>query len=158
MRRLPDEDGNLRPGGGSLRHSARPLALDFTPEGRLTIQEARDWLMTVSAQAALRFATVLNQELRKLSKACAVNPPTQPHEQASLYYAHPVFCQRFRTGKTAVKRSASGVWYVYYDLTDTDRDGRPELLRALLVLHAARQAPWEETVENQETEAGESGE
>ena len=149
MRRLPDEDGNLRPGGGSLRHSAQPLDLDFTPEGRLTIQESRDWLKTITPQAAQRFAMVLNQELHKLTKACAVNPPTQPHEQASLYYARPVFCQRFKTGKATVKRSASGVWYVYYDLTDTNRDGRPELLRALLILHAASQAPWEKNTEDE---------
>lgn len=155
MRRLPDEDGSLRPGGGSLRHSTQPLDLDFTPEGRLTVREARDWLKTVTAQAAQRFATVLNKELRKLTKTCAVNPPTQPHEQASLYYARPVFCQRFKTGKTVVKRSASGVWYVYYDLADTDRDGRPEQLRVLLVLHAASQAPWEETSEDEDEEKSE---
>jgi hypothetical protein len=150
VRRLPDEDRNRRLGGGSLQHSAQPLDLDFTPEGRLTIQEARDWLTKISAPTAQRFATALNQELRKLTKACAVNPPTQPHEQASLYYARPVFCQRFKTGKATIKRSASGVWYVYYDLTDTNRDGRPERLRTLLVLHAARQAPWEKTSEDEE--------
>ena len=141
---------NLRPGGGPLRPSAPPLVLDFTPEARLTIRESQTWLKKISPEALSNFTAKLGQVLKALSKDCAVNPPTQPDENASIYYAHPVFCQRFRTGKTAVKRSASGVWYVYYDLTDTDRDGRPELLRTLLVLHAARQAPWEKTSEDED--------
>ena len=33
--------------------------------------------------------------------------PTHPHEQASPYYARPVFCYRFKTGKATIKRSAA---------------------------------------------------
>ncbi|WP_395138414.1 hypothetical protein [Armatimonas sp.] len=131
------------PAGGPLRPSARPLALDISPEVAREILKARDWLLTVSRSVAQRFAMVLDQELKALCKACAVNPPTQPHEQATIYYSRPVFSHRFQTGKTKQKRSSSGVWYVIFDLQDTSSDTRPDLLRVITIFHAASQAPWD---------------
>ena len=45
----------------------------------IEILKVRDWLLTISRSVSQRFATVLNQELKTLCKACAVNLPTQPH-------------------------------------------------------------------------------
>ncbi|WP_394792812.1 hypothetical protein [Armatimonas sp.] len=131
------------PGGGPLRPSAPPLVLDFSPEGRSALGQAQTWLKSFSTDAFQRFTAKIGQELTALCKACAVNPPTQPHEQATIYYSRPVFSHRFRTGKTKQKRSSSGVWYVIFDLQDTNGDARPDLLRVVTIFHAASQAPWD---------------
>ena len=135
MRRAP---------GGSLRFSARPLVQIISPEANVAILNAGKWLKGFSTEAAQRFATKLNQELRKLCKDNAVSPATQIHEGASVYYARPVFAYLFHTGKAPQKRSPSGAWYIFYELTDTNEDGRPDEMRVVTVLHAASQKPWEE--------------
>lgn len=142
----------LRPGGSPLRPSAQPLALDITAEASLEVLKARDWLKTIASEVSQRFASALNQEIRKLRKECAINPPTQYNEAASLHYSRPVFGHRFQTGRTKTKRSSSGVWYIYFGLEDTDRDGRPDTLSVVTIVHAARPPLWEEPREEDEDE------
>ncbi|MBB6052946.1 hypothetical protein [Armatimonas rosea] len=137
------------PGGGPLRPLAPPLVLDFSPEGRAALRQAQTWLKGFSTEVLQRFTTTLSHELKALCKACAVNPPTQPHEQATIYYSRPVFAHRFQTGKTKTKRSSSGVWFVIFDLQDTNGDARPDLLRIVTIFHAASQAPWDEQGEEE---------
>ena len=134
----------LRPGGGPLHPSATPLILDFTREGNLSLSQAQTWLKSLSTEAFQRFTTVIGRELTVLCKECAVNPPTQYNEAASLHYSRPIFSHRFQTGKTKTKRSSSGVWYIYFGLEDTDRDGRPDTLSVVTISHAARPPLWEE--------------
>ena len=157
MRRTSGGRPNLRPGGGPLRSSARPLALDISPEAASAALKARNWLKTISSEVSNRFVSVFNQELGKLCKACTVNPPTQPHEQGSVYYARPVFSHKFNTGKNTPKRSSSGVWYVIFDLKDTNEDGRPDELGVITVFHAASQAPWEEAEDDDDKNPQETG-
>jgi hypothetical protein len=132
------------PGGGPLRPSARPLALDITKEAASEILKAREWLKTISSEASQSFLNALNRELRALCKANAYNPATQRHDAASIYFSRPTFHHRFQTGQTKTKRSSSGVWYIYFELVDTNADQRPDTLRVNLVTHAAKAPLWEE--------------
>jgi hypothetical protein len=148
LRYSPGDRPAPRPSGGRLRFSARPLTQIVSPEARGEILKSANWLKGFSSEASQKFATVLDQQLRKLCKDNAVSPATQIHEGASIYYARPVFCHLFRTSKTVVKRSASGVWYIFYELTDTTGDGRPDVLGVVTILHGAAQAPWEAGSDN----------
>lgn len=143
--------------GGSLRFSARPLVQIISPEANTAILKAGIWLRGISTQAAQKFATKLNQELRKLCKDNAVNPATQIHDGASVYYSRPVFAHLFYTGKAPQKRSPSGAWYILYELADTNGDGRPDELRVVTVLHAASQKPWEEPRGDEDNSPQETG-
>ncbi|MCX6365546.1 MAG: hypothetical protein NTX57_02415 [Armatimonadetes bacterium] len=110
----------------------------------MSLSQAQTWLKSISTEAFQRFTTVIGRELMALCKYCAVNPPTQYNEAASLHYSRPTFSHRFQTGKTKTKRSSSGVWYIYFGLEDTDKDGRPDTLSVVTISHAARPPLWEE--------------
>jgi hypothetical protein len=110
----------------------------------LSLSQAQDWLKTISTEAFQRFTRTIGRELMGLCQSCAVNPPIQYNEAASLYYSRPIFSHRFQTGRTKTKRSPSGVWYIYFSLTDTDGDGRPNTLSIVTISHAARRPLWEE--------------
>ena len=129
------------------------LLLDFSAEGKANLTSARAWLRSFSPEASQRFSTKAVQELGKLCRQYAAVPPPHPmNEAASIFYARPVFGHRFQTGKTTRKRSASGVWYVFFDLRDMDGDGRPDMLRVLSIRHASAPLLWEESRDDDEGE------
>jgi plasmid stabilization system protein ParE len=112
-----------------------PLRLIFTATASASVREAADWLLSFSPQAAQRFATILPEELSQLCQRWGEGYRPLLDDEASLFFSRPVFQHRFRTSQT--RRTNTGVWRIFYDVSDTDQDGQPDTLRVLTVRHAA---------------------
>ena len=127
------------------RDDPPPLLLEFAPEALGAIRKTTAWLATFDGEVHNRFARAVREKVVTLCREAAREVPAQTHEMASLHFSRPVFSARFQTGKTTRKRSSAGVWYLFYDLVDTDADGFPDLLWVLAVRHAAAMSLWQDT-------------
>ncbi|WP_395090787.1 hypothetical protein [Armatimonas sp.] len=124
------------------------LRLLVTDTAEERINDAVTWLQGYSEESAQRFVEAMEDALQVLCRQVAADIqqkiPLQTDELASIYYSRPVFMHLLQTGKTRKRRSSAGLWRLYYDIVDQDRDGAPDTLRFLSVYHAAARPLWEE--------------
>lgn len=110
-------------------------ALAFSPNARVTIADAYEWLTGFSEEAAARFTVKVPELLEELCEDLASGTPPRFDADGSIYFSRRAFLFLLRTSKGRA-RSASGAYRVYYELLDADADGEPDTVHVLGVYHA----------------------
>ena len=121
-----------------------PLRLRITEPAEDQLASALSYLTdNVGLDAAERLNTRLKVELPLLCEQIAREIATvgvpfhAPDEQASLYFARPVYRLKLETSKTRARRSSTGLWYVYYGLKDSTGQGtKPDTLSVVAIRHS----------------------
>jgi plasmid stabilization system protein ParE len=125
------------------------LHLSFTTQGREEITEIGRWLAENFEGAAQRFSETIDTVLPALCQdvaeqiATGGRPATLPDERGSLFFSRPVSEYIFTTQKKRNRRSTSGIYRVFYELLDADKDGQVDTLRVLSVRHAGAKPLWD---------------
>lgn len=118
-----------------------PLSFETTPDSERQVREIDAFLAAISLEARDRFvasfAETVERLCEELPERIERRVPLIVDEAASLHFSRPVYRERFETTAQRSRRSASGVWFLYYLLIDGDGDGQPETLRVVAVRHAA---------------------
>ena len=138
----------------------KPLKADFTENGSIDYDLALDWLAQRDQVAAERFNTLFDQTVTDLCRSLVVEiaqggrPFAQPDETASLAFSRPVYKHRFDLSKKRQRRSSAGVWFVFYFLTDNNKDGIVDTLNIAAIRHGAAAPLWNEKQDDTEDENG----
>lgn len=136
----------------------KPLRADFTENGSIDFDSALDWLAERDMDTAGRFNTLFGQTVTDLCRSLVSEiaqggrPFALPNEGASFAFSRPVYKHRFELSKKRQRRSSSGVWFVFYFLTDNDKDGAVDTLNIAAIRHGAAASLWNPEKQDEESD------